>query len=133
MHRCETVLASTTRRVTVFCKLLERGTDPGLEGVVEHVADLQHSAARPLTHAAEIGVVPLGAAAAGMQRLSEGTDRAGAQAVPLRERDHYLVRSSHVPTSPSPIDTEAERERSFPGVAVAYSAAFFCTPKRRTM
>ena len=36
--------------------------DPGLESVVEHVADHDHAAARPLAHAAELGVAELGSA-----------------------------------------------------------------------
>ena len=65
------------------------GVDAGLERVVEHVADHDHAAPRPLAHAAQLGVVELGhGAAARDQGAKKRQHRAAAHAVaPLQVLD----------------------------------------------
>ena len=68
------------------CELGAEGVHPRLQRVVEHVADHDHAALRPLAHAAEVGVVELRlASSAGDQRREQLYDGALADAVALRD------------------------------------------------
>ncbi len=49
--------------------------DPGLEAVIEHVADHDHAALRPLPHAAELGVVELSLTAVSLGERGEKDER----------------------------------------------------------
>jgi hypothetical protein len=59
---------------------------PRLQRIVEHVADHRHATLRPLSHAAELGVVELRLApTAGDDGHQHGGHRLGAEAVALRQ------------------------------------------------
>jgi hypothetical protein len=71
-------------------KLAAKGVDAMLQTLVEHVADHDHSALRPLSHSAEIGMVELRLASiACSERAQQGDRRVKANAVTLGDIGHY--------------------------------------------
>ena len=56
-------------------KLVAERVDSSFEAVVEHVADHDHSALRPLPHAAEIGMIELRLASIPFGKRAEQGDR----------------------------------------------------------
>jgi len=63
-------------------KLVAKGVDAMLKALVEHVADHDHSAFRPLSYSAEIGMVELRLASIALSERAEQGDR-GVKAYPV--------------------------------------------------
>jgi hypothetical protein len=56
-------------------KIVAKRIDPMLQIMIEHVADHDHSALRPLSHAAEIGMVELSLGSIALYERAEHRDR----------------------------------------------------------
>src|SRR5271163_4331963 len=115
----------TERRLTIeeAGQLAAERVDASFQALIEHVADHDHAASRPLSHAAEIGIVKLRLASiAPRQRVKQGGHGLDADPVALGDLGGYA----------KPVGREVVHGRSFPEWSQANERSLSAgTPLRR--